>query len=112
VRTRDRALADSVLAEDFELVLAHPTPAAMPRARWLEVLDDYLISRWDVGEIQSRIVGDVAVAHFVVMQEAVVLGQDRSGLFAITDVWRGSPDGWRVAKRFSTPMSAGVMPGT
>ena len=111
VRNRDHALAQQVLDEEFELVLAHPSAAAMPRERWLGLLDDYVVSRWEAGPVQEREFGDTVIAHFVVHQEALVLGQDRSGLFAITDVWRARPDGWRVWKRFSTPMSAGDLPG-
>ena len=64
-----------------------------------------------MGAVQERAYDDTVIAHFVVHQEAVVLGGDRSGLFAITDVWRTGPDGWHVWKRFSAPMSAGDMPG-
>ena len=110
VRNRDHALAQQVLDDEFELVLAHPSAAAMPRERWLGLLDDYVVSTWEPGPVQEREFGDTVVAHFVVHQEALVLGQDRSGLFAITDVWRAKPDGWRVWKRFSAPMSAGDMP--
>ena len=110
VRNRDYALAEQVLHDEFELVLAHPSAAAMPRERWLAVLEDYVVSRWDAGPVQEREFGDTVIAHFVVAQQALVLGQDRSGLFAITDVWRAKPDGWRVWKRFSAPMSAGDMP--
>jgi hypothetical protein len=42
---------------------------------------------------------------------ATVLGEDRSGTFIITDVWRHRSDGWRVWRRHSTPMFAGDMPG-
>jgi hypothetical protein len=28
----------------------------------------------------------------------------------ITDVWRRGQDGWRLWRRFSTPMTAGAMP--
>ena len=111
VTTRNHVSAEAVLDHDFELVLSHPSAAAMPRERWLAVLDDYVVSRWDMGPVQERAYGDTTIAHFVVHQEAVVLGEDRSGLFAITDVWRTGPDGWRVWKRFSAPMSAGDMPG-
>ena len=111
VRTRDRELAETVLDDEFELVLAHPSVAAMPRERWLAVLQDYVISRWDAGPVQEREYGDTVIAHFVVRQEAIVLGADRSGLFVITDVWHSGPAGWRVWKRFSAPMSAGDMPG-
>lgn len=40
VQQRERALAGQILDGDFALVLVHPAPATMPRARWLEVLQD------------------------------------------------------------------------
>ena len=42
---------------------------------------------------------------------ATVLGQDRSGVFVMSDIWRHGPDGWRVWRRHSTPFAAGRMPG-
>lgn len=38
------------------------------------------------------------------------MGEDRSGIFVITDIWRRDPDGWHLWRRFSTPMTAGAMP--
>jgi hypothetical protein len=42
---------------------------------------------------------------------ATVLGQDRSGIFIVSDVWLSGADGWRIWRRHSTPFSAGAMPG-
>jgi hypothetical protein len=44
--------------------------------------------------------------------KATVLGEDRSGLFVISDVWRRGEQGWRVWRRHSTPLSAGALAGT
>ena len=46
-----------------------------------------------------------------VRMTATVLGADRSGVFAISDVWRLRPVGWRVWRRHSTPATAGSRPG-
>ena len=43
IEQRDAHAADEVLDEDFALVLVQPQPAVMPRARWLEVLSDYVV---------------------------------------------------------------------
>ena len=43
-------MADRVLDEDYALVLVHPAPATMPRARWLEVLEDYIVHSYSVLE--------------------------------------------------------------
>jgi hypothetical protein len=43
---------------------------------------------------------------------ATVLGVDRSGLFVLSDIWLRGDDGWRIWRRHSTPLAAGVMPTT
>ena len=111
IETRDVRLAAEVLDGDFALELVHPAPAVMPRSRWLEVLPDYVVSRYEVEEAQIDLDGDCAVVLQRVRMEAVVLGDDRSGTFVITDVWRRRAAGWRVWRRHSTPLAAGALPG-
>lgn len=111
VLMRDAELATTVLDEDYRLVLVSPTRAEMPRERWLEVLPDYVVSAYDVEERLVHLDADVAAVLSRVRMTATVLGQDRSGLFVISDVWRRREDGWRVWRRHSTPATAGEMPG-
>lgn len=112
IEERDRAVAEELLDDDFELQLVLPTPASMPRVRWLEVLDAYVVHSY---EVQERIVstdGDCAVVLHRARMEATVLGADRSGIFVISDVWRRRDGAWRIWRRHSTPQGAGAMPGT
>jgi len=111
VQQRERALAERVLDEDFALVLVHPAPATMPRARWLEVLQDYVVHSYGVQEQRIDRSGDVAAVLSKVHMRATVLGEDRSGLFVISDFWRRGKDGWRVWRRHSSPLTAGELPG-
>ena len=111
IETRDQDLARDVLDDDFVLELVHPDVAAMPRARWLAVLPDYVVSRYDVEEARTDVDGDCAVVLQRVQMEAVVLGADRSGTFVVTDVWRRRTEGWRLWRRHSTPLAAGSLPG-
>lgn len=111
VLNRDVALALSVLDDDYSLVLVAPDRARMPRTRWLEVLPDYRVDRYKVEEVQVDVDEDEAMVLQRVRMTATVLGQDRSGTFVITDCWRRRRHGWRVWRRHSTPLSAGVMPG-
>jgi len=53
----------------------------------------------------------VAAVLSKVYMRATVLGEDRSGLFVISDFWRHGKDGWRVWRRHSSPLTAGEMPG-
>ena len=111
VRERDRTLAERVLHPDYALVLVHPTPARMPRARWLEVLDDYVVHGWETREQEVEVNDGTGSVLTLVQMEATVLGQDRSGLFVTTDTWLHGDEGWRVWRRHSSPLSAGRMPG-
>jgi hypothetical protein len=111
IERRDRPTAEGVLDEGYALVLVHPSPATVPRARWLDVLADYRVHSYQVDESVLDLDGDVAVALQRVQMAATVLGEDRSGGFVITDVWRRRPEGWKVWRRHSTPLAAGDMPG-
>lgn len=113
VETRDAAMAEAVLDDDYALVLVQPAATVMPRARWLEVLSDYVVHSLSVeDEVVDRAGDDLAVVLHRDEMSATVLGQDRSGTFVITDVWRRHPDGrWKVWRRHSTPLAAGRLPG-
>jgi ketosteroid isomerase-like protein len=112
VQQRDRNAAEEVLHEDFALVLVHPAPAIMPRVRWLEVLEDYVVHSYSVEQQRVDQSDDVAAVLSMVRMRATVLGQDRSGLFVISDVWRLRDGRWQVWRRHSSPLTAGEMPGT
>jgi ketosteroid isomerase-like protein len=111
VMERDVSLAPTFVDEDFALQLVSPAPARVPRAAWVAMLPDYVVHEWEVEEHQLDEDADVAVLLQRVRMRATVLGQDRSGVFVITDTWLRRPDGWRLWRRHSTPLTAGPMPG-
>jgi ketosteroid isomerase-like protein len=111
VQQRDRGAAEQVLDEDFALVLVHPAPALMPRVRWLQVLEDYVVHSYSVEQQRIDQSDDVAAVLSKVRMRATVLGEDRSGLFVISDVWRLKADRWCLWRRHSSPLTAGEMPG-
>lgn len=104
-------MADGVLHADYALVLVQPAKAVMPRARWLAVLPNYIVHDCAVEDEVADVDGDVAVFLHRDRMRATVLGEDRSGTFVITDVWRQGSDGWRVWRRHSTPLAAGRLRG-
>ena len=114
VLDRDRELAERVLTHDFALVLVHPEPATVPRERWLAVLPDYVVETWETEEQIVEVREGVGTVLQRVRMEATVLGQDRSGVFVLTDTWVVVDDEWRVWRRHSSPLSAsaGTMPGS
>lgn len=109
IQDRDPVAAGSVLAEDYALVLVHPAPAVLSREEWLAMLPDYLVHGWAVEERIVDVVGDLAAVLQRVSMQATVQGTDRSGLFAISDVWRRIDGEWRVWRRHSTPFTAGEL---
>ena len=112
VLNSDVSLADDVLDDEYSLVLVQPAPASMSRARWLEVLPSYEVHDYEIEEQAVDVIGDVAAVLQRVRMSATVLGEDRSGVFVISDVWRRRGDRWLVWRRHSTPLTAGNMPGS
>ena len=110
VLDRDAALAESVLDDGFMLMLVQPMPAAVPREVWLGLLPDYVVHDYLVEEQTVDVDGDTAAVLSRVRMRADVLGEDRSGTFVLTDVWRQRSGGWRVWRRHSTPATAGRLP--
>jgi ketosteroid isomerase-like protein len=111
VLERDADLARTVLHDDYQLVLVQPGPARIPRQQWLVVLDDYVVHDYEVQQVQLDVDADLALVLQRVRMRATVLGQDRSGIFVISDTWRRVDGRWRVWRRHSTPLSAGDLPG-
>jgi ketosteroid isomerase-like protein len=112
LEARDVDAIQDYLHLDYALVLVHPARATVPRAAWLQMLPDYVVHGWQVHDRLVDVEGDTAMVLTLGTQNATVLGADRSGRFVISDCWRRGDDGrWRVWRRHSTPLSAGVMPG-
>ena len=111
IEARDHAAAEAVLDADFALVLLQPGRVVMPRGRWLEVLSDYVMHSCRVLDSVTDISDDLAVVLHRDEMSATVLGEDRSGTFVVTDVWRLREGAWKVWRRHSTPLAAGRLPG-
>jgi ketosteroid isomerase-like protein len=111
IEARDLEAIGDYLHDDYALVLVHPAQTIVPRTAWLATLPDYVVHGWDVRTRVVDVDDDTAVVLTLGDQRATVLGDDRSGLFALSDCWRRGVDGrWRVWRRHSTPLSAGPMP--
>ncbi len=112
LEARDAGALADILHRDYALLLMQPDEAAMPRARWLETLPDYVIHEYAIEARRVDVEGDAAAVLQRVTMRATVLGEDRSGALVISDVWRRGDDGtWRLWKRHSTPLTAGRLPG-
>ena len=104
---RDEVAAAELLAPEFALELVQPVRNIMTREVWLEVLADYVIHEWDVEERIVDVDGDCAAMLQRVRMQATVMGEDRSGTFVMSDLWRRIDGEWRLSRRHSTPLSTG-----
>ena len=107
IEERDVALAEDVLDPDYMLVLVQPARAIVPRKQWLELLPEYVVHSYEVHEQIVHIDQDCAAVLHRATMNASVQGQDRSGIFIVSDVWRLREGYWRVWRRHSTPLAAG-----
>lgn len=109
IKDRDPEAARNILAQDFALVLIHPSRAVVALEEWIAMLPVYVVHEWDVEERVVDMDGDLAAVFQRVRMHATVNGEDRSGQFAISDTWRRSDGEWRVWRRHSTPFTAGEL---
>lgn len=110
IEARDVDTAANYLAEDYALVIVQPAGSIVPRADWLALLPDYVVTGYEVLERIVAIDGDLALMLQRVHQQATVRGADRSGIFVLSDTWRRRDGTWKVWRRHSTPLAAGAMP--
>ena len=110
VQARDVVRVQEYVDDEFALVLVMPTPATVSRTSWLAMLPDYVVHAWEAEEQLVQVRGGTGAVLQRVAMRATVLGQDRSGIFVISDVWRHVDGEWRVWRRHSTPLTAGPIP--
>ena len=96
VLDRDRELAANTLTEDFALVLLHPAPLVVTRAEWIAMLPDYIVHAWVVQEQMIEVRSGLGVVFQRVHMDATVLGEDRSGVFVLSDLWGPVDHVWRI----------------
>ena len=111
IQERDEVAAAQLLAPEFALELVQPVRSVMSREVWLEVLADYVVHEWEVVEQIVDVDCDYAAMLQRVRMGATVMGEDRSGIFVMSDLWRRLDGEWRVWRRHSTPLSAGQLGG-
>lgn len=102
IEKRDRETAEEILDDDYALVFVYPRRTVVPRPG---------VHSYKVEEEVLDVDGDCATALHRATMTATVLGEDRSGVFIISDFWRLRDGTWRLWRRHSTPVSAGDLPG-
>jgi hypothetical protein len=104
MQTRNlQQLNEMVAADFFVTIAAQGMPIQVTgRERWLSVMPNYEIVEMTIDDIRAQRYGDVGVVTVLWTQRAFVNGNERSGTFFITDIWRKTETGWRVAERHSS----------
>ena len=110
IEARDPEGAAQFLSDDYALVILQPQPAVVRRDEWLRMLRDYKVTGYSVEERIVETGRGLCTVFQRVDQTAEVKGVERSGIFILVDVWVQDTDAWRVWRRHSTPLSAGVAP--
>jgi ketosteroid isomerase-like protein len=100
----DRAVLERTLAPEFALVVSARPEARVDRAAWLRTAGgDYTCESFRYDAMQVRDFGDVIAVSSLATQRATAFGEDRSGTFFLTDIWRPGVDGaWQVIARYSS----------
>jgi ketosteroid isomerase-like protein len=100
----DRAVLERTLAPEFALVVSARPEARVDRAAWLRTAGgDYTCESFRYDAMQVRDFGEVIAVSSLATQRAAAFGQDRSGTFFLTDIWRPGADGtWQVIARYSS----------
>lgn len=104
MQARNLLQLNALVTDDFFVTIA---AQGMPlqtteRERWLSVMPSYEIQEMNIDDIRAQVYGDFAVVTLLWTQHARVNGKERSGTFFITDIWRETENGWRVAERHSS----------
>lgn len=105
-RRRDRALAESILADEFTLV-SSLGGEVFSKAQWLEgAMTDIACESFQFERVDVRDYGATAVSISWYRQKAAARGRDWSGAFRMTDVWHFRDGRWQVVARHSTWLDA------
>lgn len=104
MQTRDLTQLNNLVTDDFFVTIAvQGMPLQVtPRERWLSVMPSYEIQEMTFDDIRASVYGDVGIVSLIWTQRALINGSERSGTFFITDIWRNTATGWRVAERHSS----------
>lgn len=92
----------SLTGRGFQLVVGAKPAVMLDRASWLEAATKrYLCSGYRFGDIYVRDLGPVALFASQVELKATLDGEDWSGWFWVTDVWRKGRirRRWRLVER-------------
>ena len=94
---------DELLAKDFafNLFLEGRAPQVLNRSEWLKTSELYTLTGFEIRFLAARVFGNVAVVRLQPNRTASAGtgGIDRSGEFAVVDIWTKDGDAWKLSVR-------------
>jgi hypothetical protein len=102
IQAKNVAALDELLAKDFGFMafLEGRAPVVLSRSEWLKTSEHYALIGFEIRNLAARVFGNVAVVRLQPYRMAVAgTSLDRSGEFAVVDVWTKDGDAWKLSAR-------------
>ena len=102
IQAKDVAALDELLANDFTFCafLEGRAPLVLNRGEWLKTSAHYTLIGFEIRNLAARVFGNVAVVRLQPYRTAVAgATRDRSGEFAVIDVWTKDGNAWKLSSR-------------
>jgi hypothetical protein len=102
IQMKDIPALEELLAKDFafSVFLEGRPPQVMSRGEWLKTSGHYTLTGFEIRHLAARVFGKVAVVRLQPIRTATVGATiDRSGEFALVDVWTKDGDAWKLSQR-------------
>lgn len=103
IQIKNLAALDQLLAKDFafSLFLVGRAPEVMNRDEWLKTADHYTLTGFELRYPSVRVFGNVAAVRLQPSRKATAgTTIDRSGEFAVVDIWTRDGSAWKLSSRY------------
>lgn len=100
----DVSYLEKILAPEFRLLTTiNGKPSIVSRQQWLSMLPIYIAQSFHYYDFDIRVYDKIALIQSKNDIKATLNGQDRSGTFQLTDIWKkNDKEEWQVIHRHST----------
>jgi hypothetical protein len=102
IQTKSIPALEQLLAKDFAFsaFLEGRAPEVMNRSEWLKTSEHYTLTGFEIRHLTARVFGNVAVVRLQPNRKATAGSSlDRSGEFAVVDIWTKDGDAWKLSAR-------------
>jgi hypothetical protein len=111
LQAKDGVALDRILAKDFAFSMFREgkTPQVMNRSEAIQTVGMwYTLEQFEIRYLAARVLGSAAVVRFQPLRKAELGTRDRSGEFAVVDIWLKDGSEWRLSSRYQSRPDPGV----